>query len=109
MDKRDFLKASGALVAGGFLSRFSTGQQQPAPRHNWSGNITYSTDRVLAPASVEDVSDAVKSAARLRAVGSRHSFNTIADSNACQISLEHLDSIDIDDKAHTVTVGAGIR
>jgi alditol oxidase len=109
MDKRKFLKTSGVLVAGSVMSRFSAGQQQPGPRENWSGNITYSTDRVLMPVSVEDVSDAVKSCAKLRAIGSRHSFNTIADSNANQISLQHIDSIDIDDKAHTVTVGAGIR
>ena len=48
MDKRDFLKTSGALVAGTILSRFSAGQQQPAPRENWAGNITYSTDHVHA-------------------------------------------------------------
>jgi xylitol oxidase len=109
MDKREFLKTSGAFVAGSMVSRFSTGQQQPAPRENWAGNITYSTDHVLTPASVEEVSDVVKSCAKLRALGSRHSFNTIADSKANQISLQHIDSIDIDDRARTVTVGAGIR
>lgn len=96
-------------MAGSVMPRFSIGQQQPAPRENWSGNITYSTDHVLTPASIEDVSEAVKSCSKLRALGSRHSFNTIADSNANQISLQHIDSIDIDDKAHTVTAGAGIR
>jgi alditol oxidase len=109
MNKREFLKTSGAIVAGSVISRFSAGQQQPEPRENWSGNITYSTDHVYAPASVADVQDVVKRCNKLRALGSRHSFNTIADSNANQISLLHLDSIDIDDKAHTVTVGAGIR
>jgi xylitol oxidase len=109
MDKRDFLKTSGAIVAGSMLSRFSNAQQQPAPRENWAGNITYSTDHVHAPASIEEVSDVVRKCAKLRALGSRHSFNTIADSDANQISLQHIDSIDIDDKAHTVTVGAGIK
>jgi xylitol oxidase len=109
MDKREFLKTSGAIVAGSMLSRFSNAQQQPAPRENWAGNITYSTDQVHAPASVEEVSDVVRKCGKLRALGSRHSFNTIADSDANQISLQHIDSIDIDDKAHTVTVGAGIK
>jgi xylitol oxidase len=45
----------------------------------------------------------------VRAVGSRHSFNRIADSTQNQISLQHLDQIEIDEKARTVTVGAGIK
>ena len=109
MDKREFLKTSGAIVAGSVISRFSAGQQQPAPRQNWSGNITYSADRVYTPASVDDVQDVVKRCDKLRALGSRHSFNTIADSKMNQVSLQHLDSIDINDKAKTVTVGAGIK
>jgi xylitol oxidase len=108
MDKRDFLKSSGAIVAGSMLSRFSSGQQQPAPRENWAGNITYGTDRVHTPASVEEVREVVTSCTKLRALGSRHSFNTIADSTQNQISLKRIDPIDIDDKAHTVTVGAGV-
>src|SRR6201998_1544369 len=109
MNKRDFLKSSGAIVAGSMISRLAPSQQQPAPRENWSGNITYSTDHVHTPANVEEVRAVVKSCSKLRALGTRHSFNTIADSNANQVSLAHLNSVDIDDKAHTVTVGAGIR
>jgi xylitol oxidase len=109
MNKREFLKASGAMVAGTMLSRLSSSQQQPAPRENWAGNITYSTDHVHTPASVDEVREVVKSCANLRALGSRHSFNTIADSNRDQISLVHLDQIDIDEKAHTVTIGAGVK
>ncbi|WP_109489462.1 FAD-binding protein [Occallatibacter savannae] len=112
MDKREFLKTSGALVAGTVASRFASGQshaQQPAPHENWAGNIHYSTDHVHTPASLDEVRDVVKKCSKLRALGSRHSFNRIADSNANQVSLEHLTSIDIDDKARTVTVGAGVR
>lgn len=109
MDKREFLKTSGALVAGSLLSRFSPCQQQPAPRENWAGNITYSTDHVHSPASIEEVRAVVKSCTKLRALGSRHSFNTIADSTQNQISLVHLDQIEMDEKARTVTVGAGVK
>ena len=38
----------------------------------------------------------VKSTRKLRALGSRHSFNTIADSTAAQISLKHLDTMELD-------------
>jgi xylitol oxidase len=108
MDKREFLKTSGALVAGSVLSKLSLGEQQPVPRENWAGNLTYSTDHLHTPASVEEVRQVVKSCSKLRALGTRHSFNTIADSTSNQISVKRLDEIAIDDKARTVTVGAGI-
>jgi len=109
MNKRDFLKSSGAIVAGSMISRLAPAQQQPAPRQNWAGNITYSTDHVHTPANLDEVRSIVKSCNKLRAVGSRHSFNRIADSNQNQLSLEHLSQIDIDDNARTVTVGAGVK
>ena len=109
MNKREFLKSTGAIVAGGMISRLTPAQQQPAPRENWAGNITYSTDGVHTPANVDEVREVVKSCSKLRALGSRHSFNRIADSTQNQISLQHLDQIEIDDNARTVTVGAGIK
>src|SRR5579871_3921454 len=36
MNKRDFLKSSGALVAGSMLSRFSPAEQHAEPRENWA-------------------------------------------------------------------------
>jgi xylitol oxidase len=109
MNKREFLKTSGAAVAVSMLSRFSSGQQQPAPRENWAGNITYSTDRVHSPTSIEEVSAVVKSCAKLRPLGTRHSFNTIADSTQNQVSLQFLNEITVDDKAKTVMVGGGVK
>jgi xylitol oxidase len=108
MDKREFLKASGAVVAGSVLSRILPAQETAAPRENWAGNLTYSTDHLYTPESVEDVRKLVKSSASLRALGTRHSFNTIADSTKAQISLKRLDQIALDEKARTATVGAGV-
>ena len=114
MDKREFLKASGALVAGSMLRRVGVGQESASqssptgPRENWAGNLTYSTDKLFTPGSVEEVQQVVKSNPKLRALGTRHSFNRIADSTAAQISLKRLDGIDVDEKAQTVTVGAGV-
>ena len=96
-------------MAGSMISRLAPAQQQPAPRQNWAGNITYSTDHVHTPATVDEVRAVVKSCSKVRALGSRHSFNRIADSTQNQISLEHLNQIDIDDKARTVTVGGSVR
>jgi alditol oxidase len=108
MDKREFLKASGAFAAGSVLSRVVASQEQSGPRENWAGNLTYGTDRLYAPRSVEEVRQVVKSCAKMRALGMRHSFNAIADSTQNQISLKRLDQIALDEKVQTVTVGAGV-
>ena len=107
MDKREFLKASGALAVGNLLARVAA-QEPSGPRKNWAGNLAYSTDRLHTPATAEEVRQVVKSCAKLRALGTRHSFSAIADSTENQISLERLDQVSIDEKAHTVTVGAGV-
>jgi xylitol oxidase len=64
---------------------------------------------MYAPKTVAEVQEAVRKCTTVRALGSRHSFNTIADSFTSQISLQHLDSMEVDAKAQTVTVGAGVR
>jgi alditol oxidase len=109
MDKREFLKASGAAMAGTMLGCVAMGQEAASgPRENWAGNLTYSTDKLFEPGTVEEVQQVVKSSAKLRALGTRHSFNRIADSTAAQISLKRLDGIEIDAQSQTVTVGAGV-
>lgn len=107
MDKREFLKTSGAFLAGTVLSPLASGEQKSG-RTNWSGNYTYSTDRLYQPKTVQEVQQVVKSCAKLRALGARHSFNGIADSTENQISLTHLNQMVLDRAAGTVTVGAGV-
>ena len=108
MDKRQFLKTSGVLITGGVLSRLVNGEQQPAPRTNWSGNYQYSTDRLHLPRTVEEVQQVVKKCSKLKALGARHSFNGIADNRENQISLKLLDQMTLDPKSRTVSVGGGV-
>jgi alditol oxidase len=108
MNKREFLKTSGGFVAASMIPT-AIGQQPAAPRTNWAGNYTFSTDHLHTPASVEEVREVVKKCEHLRALGTRHSFNAIADSKYNQVSLKNLNRIDLDEKNHTVTVGAGVR
>lgn len=109
MDKRSFLKSSGALLTGSLLSRLSAEAAANESRTNWAGNYKYSTDHLEAPKTVEEVQQVVKKCDKLRALGARHSFNGIADSTSAQVSLEHLDSMTLDKKSRTVTVGSGVR
>jgi len=108
MDKREFIKASGLVVTGAMLSRIVGAEEPQEHRQNWAGNLTFSTDSLFTPGSVDEVCRIVKQCPKLRALGSRHSFNSIADSTEHQISLKHLDQIAIDEETQTVKVEAGV-
>lgn len=77
---------------------------------NWAGNYEYRAGRVHHPESVEQVQDLVRRLPTVRALGSRHSFNDIADSPGELISLDRLPrSVFVDPEASTVAVHGGIR
>jgi xylitol oxidase len=108
LDKREFLKSSGALLASTLFPGLAAAQTTDESRKNWAGNYTYSTKNLDVANTTEDVRRIVQSHAHLKALGARHSFNDIADSTEDQISLKHFDQIELDSAAKTVTVGAGI-
>jgi len=84
--------------------------QEKRPLTNWAGNLTYGTSHVYAPSSVEQVQEFVKGKSQLRALGSRHSFNAIADSKQNLISTAALNKmVSIDKVENQVTVEAGIK
>jgi xylitol oxidase len=75
---------------------------------NWAGNLTYGAAARHAPETVEQIQDLVRRSHRVKALGSRHSFNDIADSPGDLISLVRFAPEPVFDRAaHTVTVGAG--
>ncbi len=76
---------------------------------NWAGNLTYSTDALDEAASVEQVRSIVRAQAKLKALGTRHCFNFIADSRHHLVSLKPLhEVVALDREKRTVTVQAGI-
>jgi alditol oxidase len=75
---------------------------------NWAGNVTYSTDRIVCPRSVEEAQELVAASEAIRALGTRHSFTTVADADTELLSTEHLDRI-VALGDSTVTVEPGIR
>jgi alditol oxidase len=88
----------------------TTPAKTTSPRTNWAGNLTYSADRFLLPSTVEEAQEAVRTADKVRVVGSRHCFNDIADTTGSQLSLERLNRVLLLDKAkRQVTVEGGIR
>ncbi|WP_327168949.1 D-arabinono-1,4-lactone oxidase [Streptomyces subrutilus] len=79
---------------------------------NWAGNVTAAPVRVVAPASVEELREAVRRAAseglRVKAVGTGHSFTAAAATDGVLVRPQALAGITaVDRAAGTVTVAAG--
>lgn len=109
MDKRTFLKTSSILLTGSMLSNLMSCKKAD-PRTNWAGNLTYSTDNLHIPKNVGELQEAIKKCKKVRALGTKHCFNTIADSKENQISTEAFNKIiGLDKEKNTVTVEAGIK
>lgn len=77
---------------------------------NWARNVVFSTGRLERPSSVGELRELVSSSERVRALGSGHSFNRIADTTGVLISTAGLPAVmDIDRDRATVRVAAGVR
>ncbi|HXM42061.1 MAG TPA: D-arabinono-1,4-lactone oxidase [Bryobacteraceae bacterium] len=108
MNKRTFLRLLSAGIGSPRIARLSA---WAATRKltNWAGNVTYSTDRLREAASVEQIQSFVRSQERLKVLGTRHCFNSIADSRYNLLSLKPMhEAVALDPTARTVTVDAGI-
>ena len=109
MKRKTFIQLSTTLMATPVLSQFETFTAQPRLK-NWAGNLTYSTDNVQYPKSVAEVQQLIKKLPKLRALGTRHCFNTIADSKDDLVSTRDLNKVlSLDTKNHTVTAEGGIK
>src|SRR6185312_4173200 len=113
MKRKKFIQLSGTFAAASILSPLSSmafSKEQQGPLTNWSGNLTYSTSNVRYPNSLTEIQQTLKFQHKLRVLGTRHCFNTIADSkDALVCSRDYNRVISIDTKAHTVTVEGGIK
>jgi len=77
---------------------------------NWSSNVTFDPYLLVRPTSIADIASAVVAADSIRALGSAHSFNKIADSKNVLISFEHFPkTIEINTAVQQVRVAAGVR
>ncbi|MGW0208755.1 D-arabinono-1,4-lactone oxidase [Streptomyces sp. NPDC003233] len=90
----------------------STASGKNGTWRNWGGNVSARPARQVAPASVEELAAAVRGAAedglKVKAVGTGHSFTSIAATEGVLIRPQLLTGIrKIDRAAMTVTVEAG--
>jgi xylitol oxidase len=75
---------------------------------NWSGTYAFTAREVITARSVDEVRRAVNAGGRVRALGTRHSFQDLADNGATLVSVAGIAANPVlDQAARTVTVGAG--
>ena len=75
---------------------------------NWAGNVAFSTEVLHRPASIPELQEIVSRSRQVRALGSGHSFNRIADTAGALISVAGLPrDIVIDTASATAEVPAG--
>jgi alditol oxidase len=84
---------------------------------NWAGNLTYGAGDLVRPTTLEQLAEAVAGPGQVRALGSRHSFNDVADTDGVLVQVDALDdgrpAVDVLDadgvQTGVVSVNAGMR
>lgn len=109
MNRKEFIRKSAALAAAPLIYPLPSMAQQE-PLRNWSGNLEYSTRNISYPATMANLQQNIKSLPRAHMLGTRHCFNTIADSRHHLVSSNQLNKvIGIDKKNRLVEVEGGIK
>ena len=81
-----------------------------SPLQTWSGTHRFTAPRLVEARAIADVQAAVRAGGPVRALGTRHSFNDIADTTGALVSVLGIDPDPVlDEAAREVTVGAGTR
>ena len=77
---------------------------------NWSGTVTFQDSKTLAPKSVDELAKIVASEPKIRARGSAHCFNAMADTNSVAVTFANMpQDIVIDKDRAIVSVPAGMK
>jgi alditol oxidase len=83
--------------------------QDRSPGRNWAGNYTYRAQKLHRPSTIEQLQEIFANAPCVRVLGSRHSFNDIADSSEL-ITLEAMPmDVVVDHEADTVSFNAALK
>ncbi|MEX2569083.1 MAG: D-arabinono-1,4-lactone oxidase [Cyclobacteriaceae bacterium] len=112
MKKRQFLKNASLLLGGNLvmpLVSCDSNMNDDAPRFNWAGNLAYSTQNLDAPIDRDNLRQLVQEHDRIKPLGTRHSFNRIADSKFRHLSLHQMsEDIEIERENLTVRLAGGV-
>ena len=83
--------------------------QDRSPGKNWAGNYTYRARKLHRPSTLEQAREIIANAPAVRVLGSRHSFNDIADSSEL-VALEAMPKdVLVDHATNTVSCNAALK
>lgn len=75
---------------------------------NWAGNLEYGADHLETPETVEELQEIVAQSSRVKALGTRHSFSDLADTDGTLVSTARLNRVlGVDSVARQVVVEGG--
>ncbi|GAA4664331.1 FAD-binding protein [Frondihabitans cladoniiphilus] len=81
-----------------------------ARTQNWSGTYAYRAQRILTPASIDELQETVAAEGSIRALGTRHSFNDVADGPGVLVTTTAIaPDVAVAADRLSVTVGSGTR
>ena len=107
MKRIEFLKTASLLAVGTSLLKF---QKADTGLTNWAGNLRYSAKKVVYPETIEQLREAVLGIKCGKALGSKHSFNTVADTTETLISTSKLNQVlSLETTKGVVRTEAGIK
>ena len=76
----------------------------------WSGTYRFTAPRLVEARTIDEVQELVRAGGPVRALGTRHSFSDLADTDGTLVTVTGVDpDIRLDAEAGTVTAGAGTR
>ncbi|GAA3761548.1 xylitol oxidase [Spinactinospora alkalitolerans] len=77
---------------------------------NWAGNVEFAARSLHSPASIAELREVVAGNDRVRALGTGHSFNRIADTTGALVTLDRMPAVaEVDADRASARVGAGVR
>lgn len=107
MKRIEFIKSAGMLALSGSLLSF---RKVDTGLTNWAGNLTYHAKQVVYPTTVDELRTALLKIKQGKALGSKHSFNTVADTTETLISTSKLNKvISLDTTKGLVWTEGGIK
>jgi xylitol oxidase len=80
-----------------------------SPGRNWAGNYAYRAESLHRPATLEQLQETIAKAPAVRVLGSRHSFNDIADSSELVTLVDMPGDVVFDHAAGTVSFNAALK
>ncbi len=110
MKRRTFHKKSTTWTIGVIATGATVNCTPKMARKNWAGNLQFKASKLAKPQDTTSLQKVLQGAGQVKALGTAHSFNDIADSQNEQLTLTGWQSDPVlDESKSRVTIDANMR